>query len=103
MHAISNASSTASMLHSNLLALSMCFSACAQGSLKPLLLERASTTCVFVLIFRALGVHAPILRALVQNTISMAAEVVFIGAHLRYMFLRSIQQAQLHALAKKKL
>jgi len=66
-------------------------------------MERASTTCVFVLIFRALGVHAPVFRALIQNAISMAAEIAFIGAHLRYMFLRSIQQAQPHALAKKKL
>ncbi|KAF5829459.1 hypothetical protein DUNSADRAFT_16055 [Dunaliella salina] len=60
-----------------------------QSSLRALLLERLSTTLVFFLLFNTLGVRAPLLRAVVQNALSAAAELVLIGAHLRYTFLKA--------------
>uniref|UniRef100_A0A7S3VM59 Uncharacterized protein n=4 Tax=Dunaliella tertiolecta TaxID=3047 RepID=A0A7S3VM59_DUNTE len=65
-----------------------------QSSLRALLLERLSTTWVFFLLFRTLGVWAPLHRAVVQNALSAAAELVFIGAHLRYTFLKSWADSQ---------
>lgn len=56
--------------------------------MRNLMLERLSTTIVYILLYKALGAKMPVVRAVASNVCSALLEWLFIDVFVRYVYLK---------------